>query len=1194
MLASTNRVVVIALTLLIIPCPLLADDLATQFAQPPAAARPWVFWFWNNGNVTREGITADLEAMARVGVGGAIIMDVFERFAPPAGDADFMNAKWQELFAFAVSEANRLGLEINMTNGPGWCGSSGPWVTPELSMQRLVASQQTVEGPANFSAVLSRPDTTSDWPHDDFNSHVDVGSYYRDVVVLAVPETPTGVVEPEAVVDLTSRLDSDGKLTWDVPAGKWIVIRIGQTTTGASTRPPVKGGNGLEIDKLSREAMDLHFSHMMGRLIANVGSQAGPTLAATHIDSWEVGAQNWTPKFREEFQKRRGYDLTPYLPNVVSKNIRVGQDSAVERLLWDFKQTRAELLAENYVGRLAKLAHEHGLRLSIEGYHLPFGDEATYTAAADEPMTEFWSTGGLENDAMAREMASVAHTTGKPIVGAEAFTANENENWTFHPATVKALGDYELSQGVNRFVIHRFAHQPYLDRVPGATMGPWGLHYERTQTWWEMSAPWHRYLARCQYLLRQGAFVADLCFLRPETPDQTSFNPDPAPPAGYKYDECSAETLIRDARVNDGRLTFPDGMNYRVLVLPASRTMTPGLADAVKRLVDAGATVIGPRPDRSPSLTNYPQCDVDVARVGAEVWGDCDGKSVQEHSYGQGKLIWGRPIGDVLASLKVVPDFTADLALNWIHRRVDATDVYFVANPAAAAIEAKCLFRVSGARPELWNPESGECTPVAMYGETAEGVSVPLRLEASGSMFVVFRPHAEPYDPVVSFSYGGREVLKPRQLPVIELDSATYGVPGDPSRTRDVRTKVQTLLNGGEINFNVNQFAKDDDPAFGVVKTLELKYTIDGKPFTLRGRDPDYVDLCPSIYFTTGKGRDQGLKGEYFTNRELSGEPAAVRTDPGITFAWNSGSPAPGIPATNWSARWTGVLTPRETAEYTFSINADDGCRLVIDGKPVIDHWALDGGTIPHSGRIFLEAGKAYDVRVEYFQHEGNDQIHMNWLAPAADRPADVRQDAQAALEVVALRTGNYEIVTARGKTARAQIDQVPTPQEVIGPWDVRFPDGWGAPGSISLPRLSSLSESTVPGVKYFSGTANYKTDFDWNPPPATEHRETEVFLDLGDVQVMAHVTLNGHDLGVLWKPPYRVDITGVVRSGPNKLELRVADLWPNRMIGDHAPDAKKRFTWSSYDPFTADSVLPRSGLIGPVQIRTAVIAPLQ
>ena len=239
----------IVLILALCSVPARAGDLAAQFVNPPPSARPWVYWFWNNGNVTKAGITADLEAMKRAGIGGVIIMDVVQPFAPPRGPAEFMNAQWRELFRFAVAEAKRLGLEINMTNGPGWCGSSGPWITPELSMQMLVATNITVAGPADFSAALPRPALPSRQRDDISVKYTD---FYRDVAVLAFPDTPGVVVPREAVLDLTAKLDADGHLNWRAPAGHWIIERIGHTTTGSGTRPPVAGGNGLECDKLSR------------------------------------------------------------------------------------------------------------------------------------------------------------------------------------------------------------------------------------------------------------------------------------------------------------------------------------------------------------------------------------------------------------------------------------------------------------------------------------------------------------------------------------------------------------------------------------------------------------------------------------------------------------------------------------------------------------------------------------------------------------------------------------------------------------------------------------------------------------------------------------------------------------------------------------------------------------------------------
>jgi hypothetical protein len=1197
-----NVKLLVALALSLWTAPLMADDLSAQFAKPPADARPWVYWFWNNGNVTKAGITADLEAMQRAGVGGVIIMDVVERFAPPPGTADFMNPEWQELFRFAVAEAHRLGLEINMTNGPGWCGSSGPWITPEFSMQMLVATNLTLAGPAHFTGVLPAPDTGSHRSRDSFNSSVKFDDFYRDIAVLAFPEPTNGVVAPDAVVNLTAKLDDHGALDWEVPAGRWIIERIGHTTTGSSTRPPVKGGNGLECDKLSRAAMDLHFTNMMGKLIAGVGALAGPTLSATHIDSWEVGTQNWTPAFREEFQKRRGYDPLPFLPNVTGLVIAgtnaagtIGAPAIARRFHWDFEQTVAELLAENYVGRLAELAHEHGLRLTLEGYDLPFGDEATYTQRADEPMSEFWATGGTQNQAKARQMASVAHIMGHTIVGAESFTSDDTEQWRFHPATIKALGDYEFSQGINRFVIHRYAHQPYLDRFPGSTMGPWGLHYERTQTWWEMSHAWHEYLARCQYLLRQGLFVADLCCLRPELPDQTYFTPAPEVPVGYKYDECSAEALITRMNVQAGRLVLPDGMSYRMLLLPAEPgLMTPALVKKIKALVEAGATVVGARPTASPSLSGYPECDQEVARMAAEIWGDCDGKTVTSHALGKGQVIWGQSLATVLAQLQTPPDFTASVKLNWIHRQLGETHIFFLANETTAAVEAQCHFRVTGLRPELWNPQTGEMSPLATYQETATGITLPLRLEATGSTFVVFRSPAKPSDSIVAFTREGQPVVPVSRLPVIKIQKATYGVPGDATRTRDVQAKAQALINRGEASFQVARMAEGDDPAFGTVKTLVVEYTADDQPFTIGGQDPDTINLNPAIVLTTGADGARGLHGEYFTNTDLSGAPTVVRTDAAVNFAWNSGSPAAGIPAENWSARWTGTLTALASGEYTFCLYADDGCRLFIDDQRVIEHWSLDGGKEAHTGKIELVAGRRYPVRVEYFQGGGDDSIHLSWLVPAAPRPAEVRCNAAGRLEIVASESGHYQLTSAGGQTRSAEIKNVPAPQEITGAWTVSFPPKWGAPDQITLDHLASLSDSTNPGVRYFSGTATYTKTFDWTPPTQAGKQKTETWLDLGEVQVMAQVKLNGHDLGVLWHPPLRVDTTGALRPGQNTLEIRVANLWLNRMIGDAALPAAERFTWSSYEPFTKDMTPPKSGLLGPVTLHTLEVIPVK
>jgi hypothetical protein len=440
----------------------------------------------------------------------------------PNGSVVFGSPEWRDLFKFSCQETARLGLSINMTNDAGWCGSGGPWITPALSMQKMVYTETSVQGPTHFEAPLPQPET--------------VMGYYEDILLQAYPtpsgdfkindlpaktalekwqSLPTSIVNPELpanqtidpakIVDLTARF-KDGKLTWDVPVGNWTIVRYGHTTTGKDNHPAPVGGLGLETDKLSAHATEVMYDGLIKKLVGDIGPLTGKALVSTHIDSWETGSQNWSPGFREKFQQLRGYDPQPYWPVTTGRVVQSREIS--ERFLWDLRQTVSDLLVKNYAGKMREMAEKDGLRLSIEGYDAPC-DEMAYAGQSDEPMGELWSWPWGRDADQTTEMTSAAHIYGKRIVGLETFTANNKEKWLSYPGSVKSLGDWAFCEGINRFVFHRYAMQPWLDRKPGMSMGPWGLHYERTETWWEQSKPWHEYLARCQYLLQQGLFVAD-------------------------------------------------------------------------------------------------------------------------------------------------------------------------------------------------------------------------------------------------------------------------------------------------------------------------------------------------------------------------------------------------------------------------------------------------------------------------------------------------------------------------------------------------------------------------------------------------------------------------------------------------------------------------------------------------------------
>jgi hypothetical protein len=1154
--------------------PAATDELASTFTQPPDSARPWVYWFWLNGNMTREGITADLEAMQRVGIGGVLIMEVDQ--GAPVGPVDFMSKDWRDLFQHVQQESRRLGLEVNMNNDAGWNGSGGPWITPAQAMQKIVWSEVEVEGPKRFEGALPQPEKVAD--------------FYQDICVMAFPATGAyridrirakamfeigGVggiardqlpaemwIDRAKLVTITQQINGEGRIVWEVPAGKWTVVRFGHTCTGAENAPAPASGRGLECDKLSKEGIEANFAGMMALLAAD--SRIGPHIAssglvATHIDSWENGSQNWTPRMREEFQRRRGYDLFSFLPVITGRVVDSLEIS--ERFLWDLRQTVSELVLENYAGHMRDLAHAHGMRFTVEAYGCPC-DSLSFAGKSDEPIGEFWTpSGAIET---CKTMASAAHVFGNKTVGAEAFTSGDQERWREHPSLLKALGDQVFCQGVNRFVFHRYAMQPWVDgRVPGMTMGPWGQHYERTQTWWDWTPAWHRYLARCQHLLRQGLFVADICYVQPEAPPQ---GPRDYARKGYDWDECPPDAVLTRMSVQDGRLVLPDGMSYRLLVLPDLQTMTPQLLGKIKDLVAAGATVLGTRPSMSPSLSNYPDCDAEITRIAAELWGDCDGQRVKQHDFGQGHVICGLTPEEVLKTSGVPADFLSSQPLHHIHRRLGEADFYFVANPHPYELTATCSFRVTGKTPEFWWPQSGRMERAAVFQEKNGVTHVAVPLEQRGSVFVVFRRPRDQDDPVILLTRGGKPLVSATAaapLPVI-VTRALYGVPDDPRRTRDVTEKIQRKVDKGEYRFAVTSIVEGDDPAFGVVKTLIVDYTIEGKPFHVKALDGSMI--------------------------QLSAKAVRVRID---------------------KARYGVLNDPQRTRDVREKLQ-----RLVDAGESSFRVARMAEGDDP----AFLVV-KTLDLEYSVDDHHrhvlGTDPELIDLVPPAALEPpaAIVRTNEQGTTVLEVREPGSYRWTTKSGRTNGIESGP-PTSSPVTGAWQVHFTPGWGVSSDVTFERLMPWSEHADPAVKYFSGVATYRKTLDITQE-ALHSPDCRLDLDLGDVQVMAHVTLNGHDLGVLWKPPFRVDITDAAKVGDNALEVQVVNLWPNRMIGDEQlpqdsernpdgtlkawpqwlkegqPSPTGRYTFTSWRLWKKDDTLLPSGLLGPVTVRQQLCIPL-
>jgi len=670
----------------------LAQDLADDFRQPPDSARPGAYWYFMDGNQDREAMTTDLEAMHHAGLRKALFLEV--NIGVPRGPVDFMSPIWQDNFAHAVRTADRLGMEIILGTGPGRSGAGGPWIDPSRSMQHLCASSITVVGPGPCTAILPVPPPRA--PSQFAGLSPDLAAqrdaWHADVAVLAFPtpaateppehlavkalyetqpysiwkhvprfmpapathsEPPAdAIIGPNQVLDLTTRLRPDGSLDWSVPPGQWTVMRFAARSTGATTRPAPTPGHGFETDKFDAAAFAFHFDQFHKKLLERVGPRRpGRGWTALHLDSWEMSSQNWSARFRDEFQRRRGYDPQPFFPAYTG--LIVGSRENTERFLWDLRKTAQELVIENHAHVIRRHAHQNGFYYSNQPYDMNPAGDIELGAVADIPSCEFWIS-EVDTVYSCIEASSIAHTMGRPVVRAEAFTSPPRHGYPDNPADLKNQTDWAFAMGINDIIFHTFQHQPLGLNAPkpGLAMGPHGIHWHRHQTFWPMVRPYHDYIARCGQMLRQGVSVADILYLVPEGAPHIFLPPDDAfegqgllrEKKAYGFDAVSPGILMARAKADGGRIVFPEGTTYRLLVLPIVETMTPELLAKLEALVEQGATVIGTPPAKSPSLSQFPQCDARVHALARKIWGGLDvPQTTVERSYGKGRIVWGGP-----------------------------------------------------------------------------------------------------------------------------------------------------------------------------------------------------------------------------------------------------------------------------------------------------------------------------------------------------------------------------------------------------------------------------------------------------------------------------------------------------------------------------------------------------------------------
>jgi len=747
----TIRILLFAQVLFLMSCTPQAKDVQSGdqinqgFITPPPAARPGAFWCWLNGNMSRESITRDLEQMKDKGMSRAEIWDVAaaqnaNNFIPAGGA--FLGDESVALIKHAIAEGKRLEMKIGIIGSSGW-NAGGSWVTPDWASKSLYFSEVVVDGPQLKTIELPFPVFPADCPMKDAVTPV----FYKDIAILGIPSNDSKTLDNTSqVVDLTPDF-KNGKLTWEVPPGKWTIIRFVCSNNGQRLIVPSPNSDGLFIDFLDPKATKRHLKYFMDRLGVTPANSAEAGLAYLEFDSMEMAEGTpWTDSLSQIFKDKQGYDLEKYLPVFAGWKIRDQSD----RFLYDFKKVISDQLIYSHYTTGTEFLKLYNAELVAEsgGPGPPVWETCPVDAlkalgSVTTPRGEFWIM--HRNMFLIKEVSSAAHIYGKQRVDAESFTTWRR--WKDSPFEMKKYVDRAYCEGLNEVTFHTFASTNPEDGLPGRTYHA-GSDINPGTTWWEKARPFMDYLARCNFMLRQGLFVADVCYYYGDQAPNffPLFHDVPQKPRlyglgnEYDYDVINTDVILHRLSVKDGRLVLPDGMSYALMLLPDQQDMPLEVLQRIEQLVNEGATIIGRKPSAVPGLWNRDEDQTALTDIAQKMWGSTDDKGVINNKYGKGKVISGLTAGEVLQQNGVPGDFSfsGDQEIDFIHRTTDMGEIYFLRNSGEEPVKSNCTFRVTDRFPELWDATTGSMARIENFKSNNLTTTVGLELAAHGSAFVVF------------------------------------------------------------------------------------------------------------------------------------------------------------------------------------------------------------------------------------------------------------------------------------------------------------------------------------------------------------------------------------------------------------------------------------------------------------------------
>ncbi|HXE79991.1 MAG TPA: glycosyl hydrolase, partial [Vicinamibacterales bacterium] len=733
------------------------DVLRRLLADPPHDAKPMTRWWWFGGAVTNEEVTRELTFMKDAGLRGAEIQPVYpvELDDPARGirHLRYFSPEWFDVVRHAVLESRRLGLQLDFTLGSGW-PYGGPFVPTGLAARRLRVLSHDVAGGQTIAWSVGPLLTGED----------------RIVAVVAIPlreDATLDAARAQVLEDQPRRGGEDGEgrrgpavRGWQAPSGLWRVLLFLDSPTGMQVKRPTYGMEGLVIDHHNREAIELFLRAAGDRVLEGLGVEGAP-FTSVFCDSLEVYGADWTRRLPEEFARRRGYELTPYLPALFHD---IGP--LTRHVRYDYHLTLSDLLLDEFFVPLVRWAEQKGMTARVQ-VHGALGDVMRGYGLAHIPEGEsiFLGDRYAVNLKHRRLASSAAHLYERPIVSAESYTWLRTPLFVTTLELMKPLTDAMFLDGINQIVNHGYSYSPPEAGEPG-----WAFYasteINHTNTWWRHYPNLARYVQRASALLREGVSVNPVGVYLPLSDVYASLGAGAVHIdveverqvdmdlvngirwAGYDFDLLNDHALAERAAVADGELRIGTA-RHRVVIVPVTRLMPPESAARLAEFARAGGRVIvvGEPPREAPGVRDLDARSERVreafAAMRPAIVKDRDGvlKALQEVL---------APDFAIVAPADAAARRSAAENVGFTHRRVGDADLYFIANVAAEPRELRARFNVGHRAPERWNLETGgvDGAPPYAYVTGAGGralTEIELRLEPYESCVIVFgRSSARP------------------------------------------------------------------------------------------------------------------------------------------------------------------------------------------------------------------------------------------------------------------------------------------------------------------------------------------------------------------------------------------------------------------------------------------------------------------